>query len=221
MKAVYIGLDVHKEVIVIAIAAEGDAYVYGQCSSGIRHFMKTLRGLLKKNGWDKEQMRLRLENWTRRGQVEALMGFKGFQLIAAMTVISELGDLTRFKHPRQLMAYLGLVPREHSSGESRKQGGITKTGNGHVRWILVEIAHSFRVAPKVSKELSNRQAGLSREIKALSWRAQKRLHRRYVKLRMRRLHENKIKVALARETAGFIWELGQLLARARGGEVAA
>ena len=169
----------------------------------------------------KAEMRFRLENWSRRAQVEALMGLKGFQLIAAMTVISELGDVTRFKHPRQLMAYLGLVPREHSSGESRKQGGITKTGNGHVRWILVEVAHSFRVAPKVSKELSDRQTGLSREIKALSWRAQKRLHSRYVKLRMRRLHENKIKVAIARELVGFIWELGQLLARAQKGEAAA
>ena len=374
MKAVYIGLDVHKEIIVIGVADGEQVFIYGQCSSDIRHFLKTLRGLLNKYGLTKEQVRIcyeagpcgftlarhllrigfmvevvapsliptrggdriktdrrdakklarlhrageltsvhipdaedevirdlcrartdamddqtrakhrlmmfllrnghrykgqspwgdahrrylrelvlidpiqkmileenlqavdmakgrmesiteqmsiRLVNWSRRPFVEALQGFKGFQLVASMIVTSELGDLKRFKHPRQLMAYLGLVPSEHSSGNSRHQGSITKTGNSHVRWILVEVAHSYRLPPKVSKELSVRQEGLDKSIRALSWKVQNRLHNRYVKLTMRRLHENKIKVAIARELAAFIWELGQLKQKTSTREAAA
>ena len=136
---------------------------------------------------------------------------KGFQLVASMVVASELGDITRFKHPRQLMSYLGLVPSEASSGSTRKQGAITKCGNSHVRWMLVEVASSYRYAPKVSKGLSIRQEGLSGPIKALSWKAQKRLHKRYVRLTMRRLHHNKVKVAIARELCAFIWELAHIM----------
>lgn len=158
-----------------------------------------------------DQMRIRMEHWQRRPFVDALQALKGFQMVAALVVASELGDLCRFSHPRKLMAYLGLVPSEYSSGQHRRQGAITKTGNGHVRWMLVEVAHSYRMAPKVSKELSRRQEGLSGAVKTLSWKAQKRLHKRYVRLKMRGLHENKIKVAIARELAAFIWELAQVL----------
>jgi transposase len=158
-----------------------------------------------------EQMGLLLEGWARKPFVQALQGLRGFQLVASMIVASELGTLGRFRHPRQLMAYLGLVPGEHSSGSRRRQGAITKCGNSHVRWILIEAAHHYRVPPKVSKELSHRQEGLSREIRAVSWRAQNRLHRRFVKLTMRGLHRNKIVVAVARELAAFIWELARVL----------
>ena len=160
-----------------------------------------------------EQMGLLVEGWGRKGFVQALQGFRGFQLVASMIVARELGDLGRFRHPRQLMAYLGLVPGEHSSGGRRRQGSITKCGNSHVRWILIEAAYHYRQAPKVSKELSHRQEGLSREVRAVSWRAQNRLHRRYVKLSLRGLHRNKITVAIARELAAFIWELARLLDR--------
>jgi len=105
------------------------------------------------------------QGWYRKPLLSALMGFRGFQAISATSVISELGDLRRFLHPRQLMAYIGLVPSEDSSGNTRRQGGITKCGNTHVRWMLVEIIHSYRLPPKVSKELSKRQEGLSREVK--------------------------------------------------------
>jgi len=158
-----------------------------------------------------DHMRTSLESWTRKDFVSALQGFRGFQMVASMVVTSELGDLWRFKHPRQLMAYLGLVPSEHSSGSSRHQGPITKCGNSHARWILIEVAQHYRMSPKVSKELSARQEGLPRSVKALSWKAQQRLNKRYVKLKMRRLHENKIKVAVARELAAFIWELSRVL----------
>lgn len=160
-----------------------------------------------------KQMELHLATWSRRSFVEALQGMRGFQLVASMVVTSELGDLARFAHPRHLMAYLGLVPSEDSSGARRRQGAITKSGNSHVRWMLVEVAQHYRMAPKVSKELSRRQEGLSRAVKAVSWKAQNRLHRRYVKLTLRRLQHNKIIVALARELAAFIWELDRAMAR--------
>ena len=162
------------------------------------------------------QMATRLETWSRRKFVEALQGFRGFQMVAAMVITSELGDLSRFGHPRQLMAYLGLVPGEDSSGGRRRQGGITKCGNGHARWMLVEAAHHYRYPPKVSKELSVRQEGLDREVRAVSWRAQNRLHRRYCRLALRGLHRNKVVVAVARELAAFIWELARIVEKGAG-----
>jgi transposase len=158
-----------------------------------------------------ENMRTLQAGWTRSKFAEALQGFRGFQLVASMIITSELGDLTRFDHPRKLMSYLGLVPTEDSSGDRRRQGAITKCGNSHARWILVEIAGCYRYDPKISRALSYRQEGLSKAVKELSWRAQKRLNHRYVRLAMRRLHKNKIKVAIARELAAFIWELGQII----------
>jgi transposase len=136
---------------------------------------------------------------------------RGFQLVAAMVIVSELGDITRFEHPKQLMAYLGLVPGEHSSGERRRQGSITKCGNSHARWMLIEVAQHYRLAPKVSMHLSKRQEGLSRAVRELGWRAQLRLHRRHARLKLRGLHHNKVTVAIARELVGFIWELARLV----------
>jgi len=148
-----------------------------------------------------------LQDWEWKPVVDALMGCKGFQEVAATTIVSELGDLRRFDHPRKLMAFLGLVPSEHSSGSTRRQGSITKCGNSHARWMLVECAQHFRKAPKVGSSLSDRQIGLSPPIKALSWRMQNRLHKRYTKLKLRGKAENKCIVAVARELAGFLWEL--------------
>lgn len=154
-----------------------------------------------------EAMRTLLVDWRRRPAVEALMGCRGFALIASMIVVSELGDCTRFAHPRQLMAYVGLVPTENSSGASKKKGGITKAGNGHLRWILVESAQHVKLPPKVSQELSRRQEGLTQKVKDLSWKMQTRLYARHRKLAGRMLMSGKIQVALAREQCGFIWAL--------------
>jgi transposase len=148
-----------------------------------------------------------LPGWRRRREVEWLMGLKGFQLVAAMTLVSELGDLSRFNHPRQLMAFLGLVPSERTTGTRRRQGAITKCGNSHARWMLIESSLAYRPAPKLSAALSRRQAGLPRAVKELSWRAQQRLSRRYRRLKARGLHENKAIVAVARELSAFLWEL--------------
>jgi len=158
-----------------------------------------------------EQMGRLLATWSRRPLVEAVMGLRGFQQTAAMVVISEVGDFTRFAHPKQLMAYLGLVPTEDSSGSHRRQGAITKCGNSHARWMLVESAGSYRLPPKISKELSKRQEGLSREVRALSWHVQNRLSRRWYRLTMRGVHFNKIRAAVARELSSYLWDMAHLM----------
>ena len=127
-----------------------------------------------------ERMKQLLEGWEWEPVVRALMACKGFQEVAAMTVISELGDLRRFEHPRALMSFLGLVPGEDSSGPRHRQGSITKCGNSHCRWMLVECAQHFRKAPKVGSALTTRQQGQGKEVKALSWRMQNQIGRAHV-----------------------------------------
>lgn len=147
-------------------------------------------------------------DWRCKPIVDAVMGLKGFQMIAAMMVVSEVGDFVRFTHPRQIMSYLGLTPGEYSSGGKSKRTGITKCGNSHARWILVECATHYRKEPRVGAQLSIRQEGLSRAIREISWSAQNRLYLRFTGLRKRLMHHNKIKVAIARELCGVIWEIG-------------
>jgi transposase len=152
-------------------------------------------------------MLLLLESWRLKPAVQALMAFRGFQLVAAMITVSELGDIHRFAHPRKLMTYLGLVSVEHSSGPRQRLGGISRCGNGHERWLLTECAEHYALPPKVSKELARRQEGQPPGVRALSWKAQNRLYQRFTRLLGRRLQRNKAKVAIARELCGFIWAL--------------
>lgn len=156
-----------------------------------------------------QQIQLQVATWRLKPAVEALMAMRGIQLIAASVLLSELGDLRRFAHPRQLMAYLGLVSTEHSTGDSRHQGVITKCGNTHARWFLIECAQHYALPPKVSKELSQRQQHQPAPIKQLSWKAQTRLHRRFWALMQRGLCRQKAVVAVARELSGFIWAILQ------------
>jgi transposase len=153
------------------------------------------------------QIELHVATWRMKPAVEALMAMRGMQLIAASVLLSELGDLSRFDHPRQLMAYLGLVSREESSGDSQRRGAITKCGNTHARWFLIECAQHYALPPKVSKELSKRQEHQPEPIKQLSWKAQTRLYRRFWALMQRGLLRQKAVVAVARELSGFIWAL--------------
>jgi transposase len=158
-----------------------------------------------------DQMELLLNTWSRRSYVEALMGFRGFQRTAAMVLTSEIGNFTRFDHPKKLMSFLGVIPGEDSTGQTRRQGPITRCGNTHARWMLIESAGCYRLPPKVSKALSKRQEGLSREVRALAWHAQNRLNKRWFKLSMRKLHFNKIRVAVARELSSYLWDLGRIV----------
>ena len=156
-------------------------------------------------------MKALLEEWHMKPVVLALMGLRGYQTVAAMITVSEIGDIHRFAHPRQLMAYLGLVPSESSSGGSRVQGPITKCGNGHLRWIFSECAQHYRLPPKVSQELTTRQQAIPkaqrRAVMEISWRCQNRLHERGRKLAARGKTRQKVQVALARELAAFVWEV--------------
>ena len=154
-----------------------------------------------------QSMQTLLAGWRLHPAVAALMAFRGFQLVAAMITVSELGDIHRFNHPRQLMTYLGLVSTEHSSGPRQHLGAISRCGNGHARWLLTECAEHYVRPPKVSKELARRQEGQPAHIRALSWKAQNRLHLRFNRLLARLLARNKAKVAVARELCGFVWAL--------------
>jgi transposase len=147
--------------------------------------------------------------WRLYPAVQALMCLRGFQLTAAAVLVAELGDISRFRHPRHLMAFLGLIPKEASTGQTRRLGSITKAGNAHARWILVEaIQHAF-LPPKVSAPLSLRQSGQPLAYKELSWKVQVRLHKRGWHLLQRGVMKAKVNVALARELAGFVWALLQ------------
>jgi transposase len=152
-------------------------------------------------------MQTLLPAWRLAPAVAALMAFRGFQQIAAMILVSELGDIHRFAHPRQLMTYLGLVSVEDSSGPRQRLGRISRCGNGHARWLLTECAEHYALPPKVSQELARRQEGQPQPVRALSWKAQNRLHLRFNRLLARRLPRNKAKVAVARELCGFVWAL--------------
>lgn len=146
--------------------------------------------------------------------VAALRCFKGIDFVAAVTLVAEIVDLHRFAHPKQLMAYLGLVPSEHSSGASRAQGSLTKTGNAHARRVLVESAWSYHHSARMSVELTRRNQGQPAAVRDIAWRAQLRLCARMRRLRARGVHENKACVAIARELVGFVWHAGRTVAPA-------
>lgn len=142
--------------------------------------------------------------------IQALQGLHGIALVTATTIASELGAIAaRFVHPRYLMSYAGLVPRERSSGVSRWQGGITKAGNAHLRRVIVEAAWAYRYAPAVRRRLRDRLEGLSPEIAAISWKAQKRLHHKYKKMSGKGKARGTITAAVARELLGFVWAIAQ------------
>jgi transposase len=144
-----------------------------------------------------------------RAVIEALQALRGVAQTTAATVVCELGSLSRFPSPRQLMGYSGLVSREHSSGKSIQRGGITKTGNAHLRRVLVEAAWTYQHRPNVQGRVLRRQRSLalSEEAKRIAWKAQQRLHKRFIALSARGKNNNQIVTALARELLGFMWAI--------------
>lgn len=128
--------------------------------------------------------------------------------ITAIGLVAEIGDLTRFAHPRKLMGYLGLVPSERSSGERTVRGSITKTGNAHARRLLTEAAWNYRFKARIGREALARQEALSESIRTTAWKAQLRLTQRFAALRQRGVQINKACVAVARELGGFVWAIG-------------
>ena len=144
--------------------------------------------------------------------VDALQALRGVQFTVAVTTVAELGDLTRFDNPRQLMNYLGLTSSEYSRGARRRQGGITKTGNTHARRALVEGAWAYRYPAKVSRHLQLRLEHVPQAIQDISWKAQVRLCKRYRRLVARGKNVNQVVVAIAREMAAFVWAIAREVA---------
>jgi transposase len=141
--------------------------------------------------------------------VEAIQALRGIQFLSAVTLVAELGDVTRFDNPRQLMKYLGLTPSEYSTGPRRRLGAITKAGNGHARRALVEGAWAYRYPAKVSRHLQLRLEKVSKQIQDISWKAQVRLCKRFRKLLARGKNINQVNVAIAREMAAFVWAIAK------------
>jgi transposase len=154
-----------------------------------------------------ELIAAQVPQWRLYPAVQALMCLRGFALVAAAILVAEINDARRFAHPRGLMAFLGLVPREDSTGDTRRLGAITKAGNAQARWILIEAVTHATKPPKVSTPLALRQEGQPESYRRIGWKAQTRLYKRHWHLTRRGLMAGKVKVALARELAGFVWDL--------------
>jgi len=150
-----------------------------------------------------------LAHWRWRSVVVALQACRGIQLTHGVRIVAELGDLSRFSHPRRLMGYLGLIPGEDSSGEHRHQGAITKAGNSSARRALVEAAWAYPYTAKVSALIAPRQAEVPKAALDIAGKAQMRLCARFRRLAARGVNRNKIVVAIARELAGFGWAIAQ------------
>jgi transposase len=141
----------------------------------------------------------------------AYMALRGVSTIVSATLVAELGDLTRFSSAPKLMSFVGLVPSECSSGSRVSRGPITKTGNAHVRRVLVEAAQTYRYRPEVSVGLKRRQKDVPAAVVDIAWKAQKRLHARFKSITGRKKSANYAIVAMARELCGFIWAIGQVV----------
>ncbi|MCG9640471.1 IS110 family transposase [Vibrio sp. Isolate34] len=150
-----------------------------------------------------------VKNWRYYPVVKAIQAMRGVRLLVALGTIAELGDLRRFDHPRKLMAYLGLVPTENSSGGKTRRGSLTKCGNSRARRLLVEGAHTYKHKANISVELQLRQEGLPKEIVDIAWQAQQRLCRRYQRLLQKGKHRNVVVVAIAREMIAYIWAIAR------------
>jgi transposase len=147
-----------------------------------------------------------LPGWKWEPVVRALMSLRGLQVLSGMTVIAEAGDLSRFENPRSLMHFFGLTPSEHTSGDKRVQGGITKCGNAHCRRVLTEAAWHYRLKPLVSEAMQKRQEHQSKEVRLIAWKAQQRLHKRFRQLAVRKKSVVAV-TAIARELVGFVWAI--------------
>jgi transposase len=156
-----------------------------------------------------QELQDQVKAWRLAPVVDALQALRGVQFTVAVTIVAELGDLTRFDNPRQLMSYLGLTPSEYSSGERRRQGGITKAGNSHARRALIEGAWAYRYPAKVSRHLQLRLEKVPKTLQDISWKAQVRLCKRYRQLSARGKHANQVVVAIARELIAFMWAIAR------------
>jgi transposase len=153
-----------------------------------------------------------------RALIRGLQALRGVARITAATIVTELGDVTRFDRAPALMSYAGVVPSEHSSGGKAQRGGVTKTGNTHLRRVIVEAAWAYRHRPAVGKTLRARHQGESAAVTGIAWKAQQRLHARYCSMVRAGKHKNKVVMAVGRELLGFMWAIGRQVHHETGSE---
>ena len=148
-----------------------------------------------------------LRNWSWAPLANSLIALRGFDQLSAVTLLSELGDISRFNSPNQLMGYLGLVPCVYSSGPHHRTGGVTQAGNRHARQVLVESAWCYRFPARQTAYMNRKAEGASAYAQAIAWKAQKRLCGRYRKLITAGKNQKVVCVAIARELTGFVWDI--------------
>lgn len=175
----------------------------------LQEMIQTITERMKRVNRLVNELEHQVKNWRYYPVVKAVQAMRGVKFLVAVGMVAELGDLRRFDHPRKLMSYLGLVCKEDSSGDKRKQGAITKCGNGRARRLLIQGAHTYKHNANISTELQKRQEGLSKEIVDIAWQAQLRLCRRYQRLMHKGKHRNVVVVAIAREMIAYIWAIAR------------
>jgi transposase len=151
-----------------------------------------------------------------RAVIEALQALRGIAQVSAVTIVAEVGELSRFPTAPQLMGYSGAVGSEHTTGERTRRGAITKTGNAHLRRIVIEAAWAYRHRPSIGATLRKRQTTVGPDVKAIAWKAQHRLHARYRHLTMKGKYPQEAMTAVGRELLGFIWAIGVKVEGERG-----
>ena len=175
----------------------------------LQEFLQTITERISRLERLDNELTHHVHQWRYYPVVKAIQAMRGVRLLVATGVVAELGDLSRFDHPRKLMSYLGLVPSEHSSGGKRHIGAITKCGNGRARRLLVEGAHTYRYAANISTDMQKRQEGLPKDIIDIAWKAQLRLCKRYKKMIAKGKHYNLVVTAIAREMIAYIWAIAK------------
>ncbi len=175
----------------------------------LQEYIDAVKAAAQRVAGMRRHIELALPQWSLAPVVDSLVALRGIDVLAATVLLAELGDLSRFDSPKQLMCFLGLVPSEHSTGKRRRQGGITLTGNGYARRILVESAWCYRFPARRTAHLRRKAARASDEATAISWRAQKRLCGRYQHLLRAGKNTKQTTVAIARELVGFVWDIAR------------
>lgn len=184
-------------------------FKYAPLRSAFQEYLQSLHEAEQRLKRLEEEIKTQADEGVHAPIIQALQCLRGVATITATSLVAEIGSFKRFPTPKQLMAYLGLVPSEESSGVIRRQGKITKTGNNHARKLLIEAAWSYRHQPAVRDKLKKRQNGQPGSVLDMSWKAQQRLHKRYYRLMSRGKASNTAITAVARELAGFIWAIAQ------------
>jgi transposase len=186
----------------VSLSTATQSIVFQEYLDMVKHLMDRLRSI-------EEQLQEQVKGWRLAPLVAAYQARRGVGFQTAVTIAAEIGEPTRFDQPRQLMSYVGLHPSEYSSGNTRRQGGIAKTGNAHVRRVLIEGAWAYHYRPRVSRQIHLRQESLPQNLRDIAWKAQLRLCKRYRALVARGKHPNVAVTAIARELVAFLWAIAR------------